>query len=373
MTRKPHRLLSLRLSTFTALLAIAALAVGIVALRDGGSASSSTNKDATASLNTAPPTARTVSTSESATDVYNATHTGVVKITTDSGLGTGIVLDKSGDILTNDHVVEGANKFNVSFDSSNQTHSAKLVGTDPSDDLAVIKLENTSGVNLTPLSLGDSDNVQVGDTVYALGNPFGYTNSFSEGIVSGLDRSMTAPNGFTIGHSIQTDAAINPGNSGGPLLNSNGEVVGINAQIASNGSTAGGEGQNNGVGFAIPINTAKDVIPQIEKTGHVSHGYLGIATGDIDGAGAKVGAVQANSPAQKAGIQQGDVIKTVDGKAVNSSEEVVSAISSKQAGDKITLGLQRGGSTKDVTVTLAQQPTQAPTQSQQQQSPLPQP
>jgi putative serine protease PepD len=262
-------------------------------------------------------------------------------------------------------VVEGANRFNVSFDSSNQTHSAKLVGTDPSDDLAVIKLDSTSGLNLTPLNLGDSDTVNVGDTVYALGNPFGYTNSFSEGIVSGLNRTMTAPNGFTIGHSIQTDAAINPGNSGGPLLNANGDVVGINAQIASNGSTAGGEGQNNGVGFAIPINTAKDVIPQIEKTGHVSHGYLGIATADINGEGAKVAAVQANSPAQQAGIQQGDVIKTVDGKAVTSSEDVVSAISSKSSGTKITLGLQRGGSTKDVTVTLAQQPSQAPTQSQQ--------
>src|SRR5207244_12935904 len=137
---------------------------------------------ATASLNTATPSTRTVSTNETPNDVYNSTHTGVVKITTDSGLGTGIVLDKSGDILTNDHVVDGANRFNVSFDSSNQTHSAKLVGTDPSDDLAVIKLSDTSGLNLTPLNLGDSSTVQVGDTVYALGNPFGYTNSFSEGI-----------------------------------------------------------------------------------------------------------------------------------------------------------------------------------------------
>ncbi len=360
MTRKPHRLLSLRLSTFVAVLAVGALALGIVALRSGGSASDPSN-DETAALNVATPTARTVSTNQSPEDVYNSTHAGVVKITTQSGLGTGIVLDKQGDILTNDHVVDGATSFNVSFDSSNQTHTAKLVGTDPSDDLAVIKVD-PSGLNLQPLNLGDSSTVKVGDTVYALGNPFGYTNSFSEGIVSGLDRTMTAPNGFTIGHSIQTDASINPGNSGGPLLDANGDVVGINAQIASNGSTAGGEGQNNGVGFAIPINTAKSVITQLEKTGHVSHGYLGIATGDAKTGGATVGSVQPGSPAENAGLQQGDVIRTIDGKAVTSSEDVVSAISGRSPGDKITLGIERGGQTRSVTVTLEQQPSQAPTQ-----------
>jgi putative serine protease PepD len=368
MTRKPHRLLSLRLSTFTALVAVAALAFGIVALRSGGSASGPSNAGAPAALNMATPSARTVSTNENASQVYSSTHSGVVKITTESGLGTGILLDKSGDILTNDHVVNGAKSFNVTFDSSNQTHTAKLVGTDPSDDLAVVKID-PSGLNLTPLNLGDSSTVQVGNTVYALGNPFGYTNSFSEGIVSGLDRTMTAPNGFTIGHSIQTDAAINPGNSGGPLLDANGNVVGINAQIASNGNTAGGEGQNNGVGFAIPINTAKSVITQLEKTGHVSHGYLGIATSDGKTSGAVVASVQPGSPAEKAGLQQGDVIRTIDGKAVSSSEEVVAAISGRSAGSKITLGIERGGQSKSVTVTLEQQPTQAPTQQQQQQTP----
>jgi putative serine protease PepD len=361
MTRKPNRLLSLRISTFIAVIAVLGLGIGIVALRNGGSANEKSATDGTALLNTSTPRARTVSTSSTPSQVYSNTHTGVVKITTESGLGTGIVLDSRGDILTNDHVVEGANRFNVSFDSSNQTHSAKLVGTDPSDDLAVIKLTDTSGLNLTPLTLGDSNTVQVGDTVYALGNPFGYTNSFSEGIVSGLDRSMTAPNGFTIGHSIQTDAAINPGNSGGPLLNGNGEVVGINAQIASNGSPDTGQGQNNGVGFAIPINTAKSVIGQLESTGHVSHGYLGVATSDGNTAGATVANVQAGSPAESAGIQQGDVIKSIDGKQINSSEDVVSAISGSHAGDKVTLSIERGGSTKSVTVTLGQQPTQAPT------------
>ena len=364
MTRKPHRLLSLRLSTFTALVAIVALAAGIVALRDGGSASSGSDHDTVTALNTATPTARTVSTSGTPTQIYSSTHTGVVKITTESGLGTGILLDNQGDILTNDHVVDGANTFNVTFDSSNQAHSAKLVGTDPTDDLAIVKID-PSGLNLKPLTLGDSSTLQVGATVYALGNPFGYTNSFSEGIVSGLNRSMTAPNGFTIAHSIQTDAAINPGNSGGPLLDANGDVVGINAQIASNGSNGSGEGQNNGVGFAIPINVAKSVISQLEQNGKVSHGYLGIATSDGKTAGATVASVQQGSPAEKAGIQQGDVIRTIDGKAVGNSEDVVSAISGRTAGSKITLGIERGGQSKSVTVTLEQQPSQAPQQTQQ--------
>jgi putative serine protease PepD len=359
MSRKPRRFLTLRISTFIAVIAVLGLALGIVALRNGGSANDAPG-DGAAVLNTATPNAQTVSATSTPAQIYKNTHASVVKITTESGLGTGIVLDKSGDILTNDHVVEGASRFNVSFDSSNTTHTAKLVGTDPSDDLAVVKID-PAGLNLKPVTLGDSSTVQVGDTVYALGNPFGYTNSFSEGIVSGLDRTMTAPNGFTIGHAIQTDAAINPGNSGGPLLNANGDVVGINAQIAAGGNTAGGEGQNNGVGFAIPINTAKAVISQIEKTGHVSHGYLGVATGDArNGSGATVASVQPGSPAERAGLQQGDVIKKIDGKAVTSSEDVVSAISGRSAGTKVTLDVQRGGSSRSVSVTLAQQPSQAP-------------
>jgi putative serine protease PepD len=362
MTRRPNRFLSLRISTFVALVAVLGLALGIVALRNGGSASDPAHDETAATmLNTVAPHAQTASSNETPTQIYSSTHSGVVKITTASGLGTGIVLDKQGDILTNDHVVDGANRFNVSFDSSDATHSATLVGTDPSDDLAVIKLSDTSGLNLQPLTLGDSSTVQVGDAVYALGNPFGYTNSFSEGIVSGLDRSMTAPNGFTIGHSIQTDAAINPGNSGGPLLNANGDVVGINAQIASNGSPETGQGQNNGVGFAIPINTAKAAISQLETTGHVSHGYLGVATADSKTGGATVENVQQGSPAETAGIQQGDVIKSINGKTIGSSSDVVTAISALKAGDKVTLGIERGGSSHSVQVTLAQQPSQAPT------------
>jgi putative serine protease PepD len=356
MTRRPHRLLSIRLSTFTALLAIAGLVLGIALLREEGSASSSS---ATPPLGTFASTSKPAATATSATDVYGATHTGVVKVTTGSGLGTGIVLDARGDILTNDHVVDGASNFKVTFDN-NTTRSATLVGQDASSDLAVIKI-SPNGLNLRPLALGDSSTVKVGDTVYALGNPFGYTNSFSEGIVSGLDRSMTAPNGFTIAHSIQTDAAINPGNSGGPLLDASGNVVGINAQIASNGNTAGGQGQNNGVGFAIPINTAKTVVSQLETSGHVSHGYLGVSTADpSSGNGALVGSVQPGSPAANAGLQQGDVIRSVDGTQIVKSDDVAAAIASRKPGDQLQLGIVRGGKSETVTVTLGQQPGQAP-------------
>jgi putative serine protease PepD len=356
-TRTPHRFRSVRLSTFTALLGIVALALGIVLLRDGGSAQEPARADSGATLGTV--SARPASTSETASQVYSATHRGVVKITTGSGLGTGFLLDKSGDILTNDHVVDGSSRVNVSFDSST-TRSARVVGTDPTDDLAIVKID-PSGLTLQPLRLADSNTAKVGDTVYAIGNPFGYTNSFSEGIVSGLDRTMTAPNGFTITHAIQTDAAINPGNSGGPLLNANGEVIGINAQIASSGSTASGQGQNNGVGFAIPIDTAKGVIRQLETSGHVSHGYLGVASSDAPGAGgAVVQQVQPGSPAAAAGLSQGDVIHSVDGRRVTNSSDLVSAISSLHSGDRVRLAVTSGGSSRTATLILGSQPSQAP-------------
>jgi S1-C subfamily serine protease len=384
MTGKPHRLLSLRLSTFTALVAVAALALGILALRNGGSASSSSTAP---TVSSAPATStRTVSTNMTPTQIYSNTHTGVVKITTDSGLGTGILLDKSGDILTNDHVVQGANTFNVTFDSSDSGHSAKLVGTDPTDDLAIVKID-PSGLDLKPLTLADSSTVQVGDTVFALGNPFGYTNSFSEGIVSGLGRSITSPNGFGIDNAIQTDASINPGNSGGPLLDANGEVIGVNAQIATGGQTAaGGEAGNNGVGFAIPINTAKGIAAQLEQSGHVSHAYLGVGAATVAGSlqgsltGAQSGAliekVQSGSPAAQAGLKAGtkrqqvdgasillggDVIQAINGKKVITSDDLASAISSMKPGDKASVQLVRGGKQVTVAVTLGKQPSQAPT------------
>src|SRR6266516_882312 len=188
---------------------------------------------------------------------------------TEQALGSGFVIDKAGHIVTNEHVVAGAKSVRVSF-SDNESLPAKIVGVDPSSDIAVLQVDARSRA-LTPLELGNSDAVRVGDSVVAIGNPFGLDRSITSGIVSALQRPITAPNGFTIDHVIQTDAALNHGNSGGPLLNARGQVVGVNAQI----QTAGGEG-NVGIGFAIPINTVKQVAAQLIKSGHVEHAFLGV-------------------------------------------------------------------------------------------------
>ena len=400
------RLLQLRISLLTAFFAALALALGVALLvgRGGGGSNTPTVSSSASGTGSTAAAVKPAASSTNGTSVYNATHQGVVSILStnanasdqtgpfgsggnsqSTALGSGIVLDNQGDILTNEHVVDGANKVTVSFDTNpSVTRTGTVVGTDSSTDLAVVKID-PSGLNLHPLTVGDSDAAKVGDTVYALGNPFGYTNSFSEGIVSGLDRSITAPNGFGIDHAIQTDAAINPGNSGGPLLDASGEVIGINAQIASNQSSGNGEGQNDGVGFAIPINTAKSEIAQLEKNGHVSHAFLGVSTTSVSGSlqgslsgaqyGALVESVQPGSPAEKAGLQAGngqrvvdgnqvalggDVIQSVDGRRVNTSDDLAAAIGTHKPGDKVQLQIRRNGKPQTLTVTLGTQPSQAP-------------
>jgi putative serine protease PepD len=405
------RLLNLKISVFTAVFAVVALGLALVLATGGSSNRSGTATVASVSApagnsSNSTAAAKSVASNSSATSVYNATHLGVVSILSTSNndssggggfggggsrqstaLGSGILLDNKGDILTNEHVVDKATKVTVSFDTTpNTTRTATVVGTDPSTDLAVVKVDPT-GLDLKPLTLGDSSTAQIGDTVYALGNPFGYTNSFSEGIVSGLGRSITSPNGFGIDNAIQTDASINPGNSGGPLLDANGEVIGVNAQIATGGQTAaGGEAGNNGVGFAIPINTAKGIAAQLEQSGHVSHAYLGVAAASVAGSlqgsltGAQSGAliqnVQAGSPAAKAGIKAGtkrqvvdganvllggDVVQAIGGTKVTSSNDLASAVSNLKPGDKVSVQLVRGGKQVTVQVTLGTQPSQAPT------------
>jgi putative serine protease PepD len=372
------RLLKLRISLLTAVLAVLTLGVALLVTGRGG------NATPTAAVTTATPVVNTaVSSSSSPESVYSATHSGVVSIVSrsssgtsnpfggggggqSSALGSGILLDDKGDILTNEHVVDSANKVTVSFDAKPTiTRTATVVGTDPSTDLAVIKID-PSGLDLHPLALGNSSGVKVGDTVYALGNPFGYTNSFSEGIVSGLDRSIQAPNGFGIDGAIQTDASINPGNSGGPLLNASGQVIGINAQIATNTSTASGEGSSSGVGFAIPVDLAKSVITQLEQNGKVSHAYLGISTSTVPGSangtqsGASVQGVQSGSPAEQAGIRNGDVIKSIGGQQVTTSDDLAAIVAAHKPGDKVPVVLTRGGKQQTVQVTLGTQPSQAP-------------
>ena len=294
---------------------------------------------------------------------------------TQRALGSGFVLDKAGHIVTNFHVVRGANAIQVSF-SNNERFKAKLVGVDPSTDIAVLKVEVKARA-LKALPLGNSDGVRVGDQVIAIGNPFGLDRSVTAGIVSAVQRRIEAPNQLSISHVIQTDAALNHGNSGGPLLDAQGEVVGVNAQIETGGVSQG----NVGIGFAIPINTVKDVVAQLIKHGNVEHAFLGIEGKTLTPSiarlfhlpvksGVIVATVRQGSGADGAGLQAatsevtvegeswpagGDVIVKVDGEPVPTVERLVDVIASKQPGDKIDVEVVRGSSHHTLTVKLGRQ------------------
>ncbi|MDX6606692.1 MAG: hypothetical protein QOD14_1232 [Solirubrobacterales bacterium] len=288
--------------------------------------------------------------------------------------GSGFLIDNSGHILTNAHVVDGAQKVEVKLGNGSQ-QQAQVVGSDPSSDIALLKVDNTEGAQ--PLPLGDSSTVQVGDPVVAIGNPFGLDRTVTSGIVSALQRQIQAPNGFSISDVIQTDAAINPGNSGGPLIDGAGQVIGINSQIESQ------SGGNVGIGFAVPIKTAADVVSQLENGGQVHQAYLGISGGDITPQiahalnlpvtqGVLIERVLSGGPAAAAGIKGatgqatiagqtfpvgGDIITKVDGKAITGMNDVVSAVNGHKPGDSITLTVFSGGQQKDVTVKLGDRPS----------------
>ena len=297
--------------------------------------------------------------------------------TTEQSLGSGFVIDKAGHIVTNFHVVQGAEKVQVSFSGQDQL-LAKVVGKDPSTDVAVLKIDAHARA-LTPLPLGDSDAVVVGDPVFAIGNPFGFTRTLTTGVVSAVQRQLQGPTPLPIEHAIQTDAAINHGNSGGPLINAAGRVIGITSQI-STGNT-GGQG-NVGIGFAIPINTVRNVVAQIIKTGKVEHAFLGIETTQVTAQLAKifnlpsksgllVATVSKNTGASKAGLEGGtttvvvggvsyrlggDIIVGIDDTTVATYEQLRDAVAQKRPGDKVKLQVFRQGSKKTITVTLGQAP-----------------
>jgi putative serine protease PepD len=283
-------------------------------------------------------------------------------VETQKALGSGFVIDKAGHIITNDHVVAGARSVLVSF-SDNESFKARIVGTDPTTDLAVLRVDAGARA-LTPLTLGDSDRVQVGDEVVAIGNPFGLARTVTAGIVSALQRQIISPNQYTIDHVIQTDAAINHGNSGGPLLDMDGRVIGVNAQIDT-GST--GEQGNVGIGFAIPSNTVQTIVGQILKTGHAQHPFLGVEPETITPVlarilhlpvvnGMLVARVDPGSGAAKARLEGGathvtmsgetyvvggDVIARVDGQKVGSLAALRDVIAAKVPGDSVTVTLYR--------------------------------
>jgi S1-C subfamily serine protease len=329
------------------------------------------------------PSGKTIS------DIYGSAKRGVIQVLATSvnsdnpffgsqparALGSGFVIDKAGHVVTNYHVIEGASKVEVSF-SGNDEMPATVIGRDPSTDIAVLRIKRARGRALTPLELGNSDVVRVGDAVVAIGNPFGLERTVTAGIVSALQREITAPNGFAIDRVIQTDAAINHGNSGGPLLNADGRVIGVNSQIETE------SGGNVGIGFAVPINTVKDVVSQLLESGKVDHAYIGVEMATITSElasnvrlpvdqGVLIQRVRTDSPAAQAGLRGGttqvvvdgesylvggDVITKADGQPIESAEQLRSVVTSKQPGDEITLEVHRQNEMKEVTVKLGRQP-----------------
>jgi S1-C subfamily serine protease len=288
--------------------------------------------------------AQTLRTDPSPFDVYSGAQAS-------ESTGSGFVIDEDGLILTNAHVVEAATDIQVTF-SDSQTVSATPVGKDGDTDLALLRVKATAE-ELAPLELGDSSTVQVGDPTIAIGNPFGLERTLTTGVVSALQRRLTAPSGFAIDDVIQTDAALNPGNSGGPLLDANGRVIGINSQIATGGD--GSSGGNVGIGFAVPVNTAKTVIPQLKTAGRVERAYLGVQ-GATAPDGVLVESVHDGSPAAVAGVHQGDTLERLDGRAVRTMEDISGILAAHAPGDVLDLELRTGGLTRGLKVTLADRP-----------------
>jgi len=279
----------------------------------------------------------------------------------EEGLGSGVLVTSSGYILTNNHVVDKASKLKVTL-SDGRDFTAKVVGADPQTDVAVVKIDST---DLPTLPFANSEAARVGDLCFAIGNPFGQDHTVTMGIVSAKGRSLEK--GTYIQNFIQTDASINPGNSGGALINARGELIGMNTMILSNGSSMGGEGGSIGIGFAVPSNMAKQVMDQIMKSGKVSRGYMGVSlqnlTPDLansfglkDAKGAVVVDLTDGAPGKKAGLQSGDVVTALDGKKVESSDDLTMNVISHQPGETVTLDVVRDGKPTTVKVTLAARP-----------------
>lgn len=322
--------------------------------------------------------------------VYRDASPGVVQVTSNAvsedpffgeqraqSLGSGFVIDKDGHIVTNYHVVQGADEVFVNFSGEDRI-KARVIGADPSTDIAVLKIDAHRRA-LTPLRLGNSDSIDVGDGVIAIGNPFGLDRTATAGIVSALQRQIQAPSGFTIDKVIQTDAAINKGNSGGPLLNAAGRVIGVNTQIETGGTSEG----NVGIGFAVPVNTVREVASEIMEHGRVDHPYLGVEMQTIDEEvaesfnlpaekGVLITSVRPGSPADEAGLRGGttsvilegnsyviggDVVTKAEGRPVESADELREIVTSKEPGDTLRLEVKREDETETVKVELGRQPT----------------
>jgi putative serine protease PepD len=349
-----------------ALLTVAA-AVAIAAVGMGAGALLYSSVDTKSTTTTVVSPAAQAVAAESGTGstisgVYKATYQGVVDLTvTSSGNsqpfggsqqaeGSGFVFDDAGHIVTNQHVVGDGGDIKVKF-WNDAVYPATLVASDRSTDLAVIKVDAPASV-LHPIALGDSDGVEVGDPVVAIGSPFGLEGTVTSGIVSALHRSMDSPAGYPISDSIQTDAPINHGNSGGPLIDMSARVIGVNTQIQSD------SGGSDGVGFAIPSNTVKSVVEQMVAGKAVQHAWFGIKVSDsVSPPGALLAEIISGGPAEKADLQVNDVITKLDGKTVEDGADLSSVIDGKKPGDKLAVTYVRDGDTRTVTVTLGTRPS----------------
>ena len=324
--------------------ALIALALGAVALLDDDEAGGSLPGAADSRPTPATAVGR----------VYESAGPGVVSVQAGPASGTGFVVRSDGTIVTNAHVVGDAQTATVRFNDSGRLVQAEVLGTDPSSDLAALRVDSGSVDNLRPLPLANSERVRVGDQVVAIGHPFGLDRTATAGIISGVGREIQAPDGFQIDEAIQTDAPINPGNSGGPLLDTRGRVIGVNTQIA----TAGNQG-NVGIGFAVSANTVRDVIPRLSRGEKIERAYLGVTT-TPQSRGAGVVEAAPGGPAAGAGLQAGDVITSIDGRPVSEPEDVSEVISGKAPGDAVQVELLRDGERRTLTVTLEPRPQRRP-------------
>ncbi len=296
----------------------------------------------------------------SAGKVYAAAGPAVVSVRVRQGgqqaSGTGFLVDSDGSIVTNSHVVGEAERVRVRFDDSGQEVPARVRGTDPSSDLAVLDVDRSDVGSRRPLALARSSSVRVGDEVVAIGFPLGLDKTATDGIVSGLERDIQAPNGFQIDRVIQTDAPINPGNSGGPLLDTRGRVVGVNSQIA----TAGARG-SIGIGFAVPADAVRSVLPRLKAGERIERPFLGLTSAADPRGGARVRDVTKGGPADQAGLSAaGDVIVGIDGRPVRDPGDVSAAVTRLKPGDSVRVTVRRGGDRRTVRVRLTTRPERLP-------------
>jgi putative serine protease PepD len=348
--------------------AVSAVVVSAVLLGTGLAGGNDNGNSPATPATTAPVT---ISASDSKGNlertIYAAASPSVASVRTSEGSGTGFLVDSNGTIVTNAHVAGNNSHVQVRFNDKGAYHDAQVLSVDASTDLAALKVDPSAVQGIRPLQLADSDGAEVGDSVVAIGYPLGLDRTATSGIVSGLERQIQSPNGFSIDKVIQTDAAVNPGNSGGPLLNAKGQVIGVNSQIAT--AAGGGEG-NVGIAFAIPSNTVKQVLPELESGTEVKHAYLGLqTTAPQSGSGAAIAETTAGGPAEHAGLRAGDLVTKVGDKSISSPEDVANAISGNKPGDKVDVTVRRGGSEHTVSVTLGQRPESVPSDTGQPQVP----